>query len=141
MLVVVGAVVDVDDVVEVLDVVVELDVLDVDAVVELVELVDDDVVRGRLDDVVVVRTTAVLSSVALPIATPMPAPASNKTNAMPHTPAGLMLSSLSAANIVGRHSCRCHRHEGAQFALDVGTAGLVENFRGSGCGGGVEPGA
>jgi len=43
-----------------------------------------------VDEVVVVRATAVLSSVALPIATPMPAPASNRTNAMPQTPAGLM---------------------------------------------------
>ena len=43
-----------------------------------------------VDDVVVVVGDAVLSSVALPIATPMPAPASNNTNAIPHTPAGLM---------------------------------------------------
>ena len=98
----------VDDVVDVLDVVVEVDVLEVDAVVELVGLDDDDVVTGRLDDVVVERTTTVLSSVALPIATPMPAPASSKTKAMPHTPAGLMSSPLSAlrAGPLGPRSAR-----------------------------------
>ncbi len=84
----------VDDVVEVLVVVDDV----VEVLVGLVELVlvdGDEVVAGRVDDVVVV-VTAVLSSVALPIATPMPAPASNRTNAIPHTPAGLMPSPLSA---------------------------------------------
>ena len=66
------------------------------------------VVLVVVDDVVVVVTTAVLSSVALPIATPMPAPASNKTNAMPHTPAGLTTSPLSAlrAGPLGPRSAR-----------------------------------
>ena len=87
-----------DDVLAVLDdvgggrvVVVVEDVVDVGSVVVVVVVdVLDDVL-----EVVVVRTTAVLSSVALPIATPMPAPASNKTNAIPHTLAGLMLSPSS----------------------------------------------
>ena len=57
---------------------------------------DVEVVGGCVVDVVdvdvVVVGDAVLASVPLPIATPMPAPANNKTNAMPQTPAGLMPS-------------------------------------------------
>ena len=64
-------------------------------VVELVDELDEldelDVEAGRVEVVVVVVGAAVLSSVALPIATPAPAPASNNTNAIPQTPAGLML--------------------------------------------------
>ncbi len=48
-----------------------------------------------VEDVVVVVGDAVLASVALPIATPIPAPASNNTNAIPQTPAGLMPSPSS----------------------------------------------
>ena len=40
-------------------------------------------------DVVVVDVVCFVS-VTLPTATPMPAPASNNTKAIPHTPAGLM---------------------------------------------------
>ena len=97
------------------DVVLELVVL-LEVVDEDVELDDgvglvDDVVRGTVvdvvDDVVVVGVT-VLSSVALPIATPIPAPASSRTNAIPHTPAGLMPPPLSAlrAGPLGPRSAR-----------------------------------
>ena len=81
--------VELDDVVD--EDVDELDVLELDDVVAgcVVVLVDDDVVLGRVEDVVVV-VLVVLSCVTLPIATPIPAPAINNTNAMPHTPAGLM---------------------------------------------------
>ncbi len=61
----------------------------------VVVVVGSVVVVVVLDDVVVVVGAVVLSSVALPIATPMPAPASNNTNAIPHTPAGLMPSPWS----------------------------------------------
>ena len=55
--------------------------------------VDEEVLGGGAAvDVVDVEVVvvAVLSSVALPIATPIPAPASSNTNAIPQTPAGLM---------------------------------------------------
>ncbi|MEO6469096.1 MAG: hypothetical protein ABIP21_08350 [Acidimicrobiia bacterium] len=72
------------------ELVVEDDVVELDVELVELELVDElDVVSGTVVVVVVVGA-AVLSSVALPIATPMPAPASNNTNAIPQTPAGLM---------------------------------------------------
>jgi len=93
--VVVLAVVEVDGgnvvVVLVVLVVVVLAVVEVDGG-NVVVVVDDEVDVGSVVDVVVVRATAVLSSVALPIATPMPAPANSNTTAMPHTLAGLMLT-------------------------------------------------
>ena len=52
------------------------------------------VARGAVVVVVVVDVVVVdavcFVSVTLPTATPMPAPASNNTKAIPHTPAGLM---------------------------------------------------
>ena len=77
-----------------------VDVVVVEVVVVLVVVdsggFDVEVVGGWVVDVVdvdvVVVGDAVLASVALPIATPIPAPANNKTNAMPQTPAGLMPS-------------------------------------------------
>ena len=89
--------VDVDE--EVVDeLVVEDDVVedDVELEVELVDELDElDVEAGSVEVVVVIVGDAVLSSVALPIATPIPAPASKSTNAIPHTPAGLMPSPSS----------------------------------------------
>ena len=79
-----------------------VDVVVVEVVVVLVVVdsggFDVEVVGGWVVDVVdevVVVGDAVLASVAWPIATPMPAPANNNTNAMPQTPAGLMPSPSS----------------------------------------------
>ena len=101
-------------------------VLVVDVVVLLVVVVSggfDDVVAGGwvvdvVVDVVVVVGAAVLSSVALPIATPAPAPASNNTNAIPQTPAGLMPSPLSALRTPRRrHSLTYSRLKAPSTAL------------------------
>ncbi len=84
-------VVDEDDVDEL---VVEDDVVETDVELVELELVEElDVDAGSVDVEVVVDVGAVVvSSVTFPIATPTPPPASRSTNAIHHTPAGLMLS-------------------------------------------------
>lgn len=82
----------------VVDVVVVDDVVVVSGTEVVVVSGTDVVVVSGAEVVVVTRVVVVVvevgvDSVALPTATPMPAPASNNTNAIDHTAAGLMMYS------------------------------------------------